>query len=282
MVELSDSDLDRRLAIGRTAEVYALRAWPDRVLKLFNAGIGVEQVEAEHANTAIAADAGLTRVRSHGLAGLQGRNGLILDRIDGISLTRLSARNPLKLRGVARELAALHCRVHEVAAPQLPDVRDLVLHTLDSPPLSFLGSAETELARSSVRALPAGDRLLHLDFHPENVFVADQGFDVIDWQTAARGVPAADVATSVFLMREAELSPGTSAARKRLLSAFRRSFTTAYINEYHGRCGVTSGEVAKWRLATLILRLGWDIASEREQLRAGVRLELAAAGGDAP
>jgi len=61
-------------------------------------------------------------------------------------------------------LAALHARLHEIAAP---------------PGLESVGP---------------GDRLLHLDLHPENVILSPSGPVVVDWTNARRGDPALDVA----------------------------------------------------------------------------------------
>lgn len=264
------------LATGRTSEILALPDRPGRVLKLFLPGVPDAEAEAESVRTAVAADAGLTTVRCHGVTRVDGRSGLVLDRLDGISLTRVGERNPLRIRQTARTLARLQARMHAVAAPTLPDVRDVVRGLLDSPPLAFLSPADRERARRLVADLPEGDRLLHLDFHPENVFVTPAGdHAIIDWQTALRGAPAADVAASVFLLKDAELWPGTPAVKKALFGVVRRTYFAAYIDEYRRRTGITDAEIARWRLPALVLRLGWDIAGEREGLRRAVGAALA-------
>lgn len=281
MTEWHVADLGAPIATGRTSEIFAVPGRTDRVLKLFLAGYPRDDADAEDVRTTVAADAGLTPVRSYGVSMVDDRAGLELDRIDGISLTKVGERNPLKIRETARTLASLQLAMHEVGAPTLPDVRAVVLGILDQPPMAFLSADDRALARHLVEALPEGDRLLHLDFHPENVFTVPGGYAVIDWMTAARGVPAADVAASVFLLNEAELWPGTPALKKVLFGFIRRTYFSAYMDEYRRRTGITDDEVARWRLPALVLRLGWDIDSEREQLHAGVREELAApaAGG---
>jgi aminoglycoside phosphotransferase (APT) family kinase protein len=59
---------------------------------------------------------------------------------------------------------ASHQRLHEIAAPP------------------------------SLPAAGPGDRLLHLDLHPDNVILSPSGPFVIDWTNARRGDPALDVA----------------------------------------------------------------------------------------
>lgn len=272
------ADLGAPIATGRTSEIFAVPGRDDRVLKLFLTGVPREDAEAEAERTTVASDAGLTPVRCHSVVMIDDRAGLELDRIDGVSLTKVGERNPLRIRETARTLADLQVAMHEVTAPSLPDVRAVVLEILEQPPLSFLSTDELALARRLVETLPEGDRLLHLDFHPENVFTVPGGYAVIDWQTAVRGVPAADVAASVFLLKDAELWPGTPAVKKVLFGFIRRTYFAAYWQQYQRRTGISDTEVTRWRLPALVLRLGWDIDSEREQLRGGVRDVLTAAG----
>ncbi|GAB3994721.1 hypothetical protein GCM10029992_10000 [Glycomyces albus] len=49
-----------------------------------------------------------------------------------------------------------------------------------------------------------GDSLLHLDLHPENVIVTDDGPRLVDWTNAARGADAADFAVSWAILAGVE------------------------------------------------------------------------------
>jgi aminoglycoside phosphotransferase (APT) family kinase protein len=74
-------------------------------------------------------------------------------------------------------LAELHKRLHEIAAP--PD----------------LGA-------------DGGDRLLHLDLHPENVVLGAAGPVVVDWTNARGGDPALDVALTWIILATSAGLPG--------------------------------------------------------------------------
>jgi aminoglycoside phosphotransferase (APT) family kinase protein len=91
-------------------------------------------------------------------------NALVLERVDGPTMARDILQRPWRGRRHIRLLAALHRRLHEIEAP---------------PALPVAGP---------------GDRLIHLDFHPENVLMSPRGPVVIDWTNARRGEPALDVA----------------------------------------------------------------------------------------
>lgn len=273
---LTRADLGEPIAVGRTSEILAAPDRPDRVIKLFLPGTPQEDVTAEVRGTAVAATASLTPVACHDTVTVDDRIGLVLDRLDGESLTRIVERNPLRLHSSARTLARLQARMHEVAAPELPEVRAVVLAALDGSPLAFLTAAERQQAGRAIEALPAGDRLLHLDYHPENVFTTpDGGYAIIDWQTALRGAPAADAALSNLIFTEGEAWPGTPFLKRVLLAVSRREYARVWRAEYQQLTGLTAAELARWRLPALVIRLSWDIDSERERLRAALRDELA-------
>lgn len=94
---------------------------------------------------------------------------LVLERIEGRTMLEDLKRRPWKIRAHAFQLAELHKRLHAIEAPD-------------------------GLARAG-----EGDRLLHLDLHPENVVLSPSGPVVVGWTNARRGDPALDVAlTSVI------------------------------------------------------------------------------------
>ena len=83
-------------------------------------------------------------------------DSLVLERIDGPTMLAELRRRPWKLAGHARMLAELHHRLHEIPFE--------------------------------------GERLIHLDFHPDNVLLSQRGPVVIDWTNSRGGKPALDVA----------------------------------------------------------------------------------------
>ncbi|WP_448060906.1 aminoglycoside phosphotransferase family protein [Cellulomonas hominis] len=263
--------LDRPVAVGRTAEVFRLD--DGRVLKLFLPGVPGHEIRTEEANCAVAVALGATPIRCHGTMTVGDRTGLVFDPVSGDSLTRVAEKNLLRLRAVGRRLAHVHVGVHGHTSDHFPDVREAAVSQLASPGLADLTARERARARELILALPAGSTVLHMDFHSQNVFEHRGAHAVIDWQTTLRGAAAADVASTRFLLAEAELWPGISALRHALYSTVRRIMLGAYLAEYLRVTGMTRAEVDRWRLPILVLRLGqWDIASERAALLAEVRV----------
>jgi Ser/Thr protein kinase RdoA (MazF antagonist) len=138
-----------------------------------------------------------------------GRASEIFDLGDGRVLRRGG-------RPVREALAMRHAAAHGYPVPAVLEVRDegLVLEFVDGPTMLADVLAEpgrledhaVRFARLHARLLeiPApqewGDgRLLHMDFHPDNVMLSSRGPVVIDWSNARAGDPALDVAMTWIL-----------------------------------------------------------------------------------
>ena len=151
----------RLIAAGRASEILDLG--DGRVLRRFKAG-GSPEREALVMRHALAAGYPVPRV-------LEVReDALVLELIEGRSMLAEIFRRPWTLRRNADVLAGLHERLHEIPAP---------------PGLASVGP---------------GDRLLHLDLHPENVMLAPSGPVVIDWSNARSGEPSLDVALTWVIL----------------------------------------------------------------------------------
>jgi len=108
-----------KIAEGREAEVYAWSG--DAVLKLYRPGYLGHVAEASALATLD--NAGLAP-RLIGAVDIDGRHGLILERLDGSDTLTLLARTPWRFLRLARIHAEAHAVVTSVQAPvDLPDLR---------------------------------------------------------------------------------------------------------------------------------------------------------------
>ncbi|MBK6763177.1 MAG: phosphotransferase [Micrococcales bacterium] len=270
-------DLGEPIATGRSARIYD---WPDDdlVVKIFEPDYDPAQVDVERDSLVEAGRLGVRVCACHGEVTVDGHPGLLLERVIGDSLTKQAERNPLRIRTGARALARTHVQVHAQPTEKFTDIRDAAVAALDTPPLAFLDDPQRALACELISPLPAGDRMLHLDFHTENVFAQGDDYVVIDWQTTLRGDPAADVAMTVLLIRDAELWPGTPLIKRLLVQRIRGIVLSTYLGEYLRLTGMTMEQVDAWRLPVVILRMSiLDIASERPRFQREVLDLLAGA-----
>lgn len=258
------------LAIGRSAEI--LEYGPSKILKLFFKDTPSSEVDTEYSNSKIAFSAGTTSMKCYGKVRIGSRKGLIFDKLDGISLTKLPDKKPLTFFSLSKILADLHLDLHNKQVKKMKDIRSEAIKTLSKEPISFLSKEEKKIAKQLIKNLPDGSSMLHMDFHPENVVVTKNSFVVIDWMTALKGDPAADVASTFFLFQDAELWPGTPFLKVLFYTVVRKFILKGYLKRYLSVSGMDWKEVERWRLPILIFRLGlWNIESERSALQKEIR-----------
>lgn len=249
----------RKIAEGREAEIFE---WdPNAVLKLYrNAGMGHE---AEAAALAAISSAGAPAPQLLGRVEIDGRPGLLIERIAGADMLTLLEKAPWRIVIFARMLAESHAAIHRVPAPaDLPDLTSLLEQRIRAAPLpTDLRTFALEHAAS----LPDGDRLCHGDFHPGNVLVTEAGASVIDWAMASRGHPAADYARSALLMSMGD-PPPVSRFMRALVLVGRGLFSTVYERTYVRLASPDPDIVRRAQIAHVAARLSEGIDVEVSRL----------------
>ena len=256
------NDLGQPITIARSAEIYDLGN--NKVLKLFHANISDDAAKWEFRNAteayALDEDSSLlSRIKLHGEVSIDGRYGIIMDFINGKTLTQNIEKNPLRVVGYSQRLAKTHVAMHAMKADGLRDIREIISAYLDDQSMQFLSTRQKAACRRYLSHLPKGNALIHMDFHTDNVLVTPYKDIAIDWATGAKGDRSADLAMTYFLFNEAELYPGISKFQEVLYSLFRRTIYKAYFKHYAALAGVSQRELknqmAQWKLAILIARL---------------------------
>lgn len=203
-----------RLGQGREAEVFA---WADGyVLKLFWPEFSQADAELEAQLTQQVWLLGVPSPRVVDVLEFEGRWGLVLEWIRGVPLTDYIQSNPERLRFAAQMLGALHRQLHSKAAGHLPSQRRHLIQRIQT---CRLPEAERAALLQHLERLPDGTALCHGDFHPENVLVGEEGVFVVDWPSAMRGNPLADIARTTLLVMYSELPPDLPPAKKFCASA---------------------------------------------------------------
>ena len=241
------------IAYGRTAEIYA---WGDeQVLKLFYDWFSREDIEYEarigravHASGAPAPAVGeLVRVN--------GRNGLLYQRIAGETMFVHLQRKPWRVLAYARQMAALLSTLHRSSlAMDIPAQRTRLEHKLQD--AQALPDSLRQKALEALEGLPDGNSICHGDLHPGNILLAAGSGTIIDWIDATRGNPLADLARSSILALGAAASsqipnPG--------LKVFVRIFQAAVVREYFRFNPGGEAEYQRWLPVVAAARLSEQI-----------------------
>jgi uncharacterized protein (TIGR02172 family) len=245
---------------GRTAEIYT---WDDQhVLKLYRDWCPPDWVDYEARIARLVYEAGIPLPEPWGVVDVDGRRGLIYQRLEGISMAKDLKARPWTLFKHAHSLAELQIKIHEKSTFELPSYKDRLRYDIDETP--HLTEVLRKRAHALLDQLPDRQSICHGDFHPENVLITKSGPMVIDWMTACSGSPWADVARTSLI-----LTIGVQAAANQIplfLRMMVRLYHHFYLQRYRSLHADSENEFHHWMLLIAAARLSENILPEREML----------------
>lgn len=268
IIEKGAIEKGKQISRGRTAEIYNWK--DDQVLKLFLAEYPFNYAEHEAQITEAAYKAGLPVPAVKGVVDVEGRGGIVFERVEGPIMAKAVSSKPWKLAHYARMLAELHARMHSCEMPGLPSQQEylkMIIRDRVSLPDDI-----KEALLAVLEQLSDGNALCHDDFHPDNIIMSAQGPVIIDWLTAKRGNPLADVTRTSLILRVGT-PPGVGAVLRRLMLLGASLVNSIYLKRY-AQVGLFSPEeMNKWLPVLAAARLAQTIPEEKKTL-----LEIIEAG----
>jgi uncharacterized protein (TIGR02172 family) len=257
---------------GRQAEVYA---WGEcQVLKLFFPSEPRTALEVEAGAGRVANEAGVPTPAVGEIIELDGRLGIVFERISGPSLSSELVRHPWRLRRAARQMAELQASIHACKTPELIPLKGETQLWIEG---ADADASVKEFVLRHLERQPDGDSLCHGDFHDGNVIMSPRGPMIIDWPCGRRGDPLADVARTWLLMRMGGIEPLEGfwgrlllLVLRPLLAILRPIYYGYYIKHYRQLRPFRDEELAAWKLPMVALRLLRDghhiLPEERERM----------------
>lgn len=255
---------EKPIAFGRTAELYA---WGEgRILKLLRPGFPPGLIQQEQEITSAIATMGIPAPKIYEIVEVNGRPGIVYERIEGPSLMENMQRHLFGLWRYAALLAQLHAAIHahsfSPAPEDAPKQRKILAQQIQS------AEVLPDEARSAVLALldglPGGDNLCHNDFHPLNVLIGSGGKGVrqpviIDWESASLGNRCADVARTTMTMALARPSEGYPTRLTQTVSEwYLRAFTSAYLKRYRSITHDPLADLRHWQTVQAAAKVQWE------------------------
>jgi aminoglycoside phosphotransferase (APT) family kinase protein len=204
---------------------------------------------------------GLPVPKLYELVELDGRHGIVYDRINGEELLKGMLSRPWTLLAGARLLAEEHARIHKHKAEGLPRLKESLHRRISS---ITLGEQAKERLIGRLTELPDGETLCHGDLHPGNIMVSARGPVIIDWDNAQSGNPLGDVARTCLLLLTGEVR--ASRPVKWLIGKVKRKAYEVYLRRYCHITGVCRQEIEQWMPLIVATRLTEGIAEERDSL----------------
>lgn len=251
------------IASGRTADLYA---GPNgQVVKLLKPGIHPSMLARESAKTAAVRAAGLPVPWVGDRVEIDGRQGLVFQRIDGPTMLEVILSDLEQSAVFVRPFANLHVSVFNAGGHDLPDVKEVLADKIDGADLPL---AQRTAAKDHLVGLPDGASTLHGDYHPGNILLGTDGPIVIDWGEASRGAVAADIARTLLLLTPesaADVVPDPEG-----VAAHVAQFATAYTTRCLQETSTTVADLAAWRLPVVAARLSEGIPEQTTSLQTEV------------
>ena len=183
--------LGGKIGEGAFSEVYA---WaPGQVVKLFRPGVPrwMPRHEARMIRAVLAAGVPVPQVI--GELTLDGRFGIVLERLDGPTLWHLSRTGAVTFEQAGAIVAALAMSLHKTSPP--PEVLSTREH-MERELRHDDGKVPKHIAAdilALIGRLPTGDGLCHCDLSPGNVIMTAEGPKLVDWTFAMRAPAALDL-----------------------------------------------------------------------------------------
>ena len=221
------NNLEKPLAMGRTAEIYAYGE--GKVLKLFMSTTPQSWIDKEIEIGRYVQESQLPVPKVYELAEIDNRTGIVYERIAGQSLLNELATKPWNVVKYGRLLAKLHLQIHTVKAPtNLETQREWA--TGGIPTSERLPKDIRARILQLLTTLPDGNTLCHGDFHPGNIIITPSGPVIIDWMTVSKGLASGDVARTSTILEAAQAPEGTPL--RWLLEWIRKMFLATYLKTY--------------------------------------------------
>jgi uncharacterized protein (TIGR02172 family) len=237
---------------GRTAQVLV---WDNnQVLKLFREGFTLSHIQKEERITRTIFKAGLPVPAVHGIIEVEGRYGIVFDRVDGPLMMEEMLTKLGELTRLTKLFAEIHAKMHTIMLPGLPSQRQKLASQIQSAPR--LSEKEREAALTALTRLPEGNKLCHGDYHPGNILMSSRGPVVIDCADASQGNPHADVARSLLLLQAAELDAIKDVELRKAIQSLIQSFPLdVYVKRYSQFQALSQEQLDAWRLPLAAARL---------------------------
>lgn len=258
-----------KIGDGGTAEIFLEES--GRVVKLFREWFRKEGADYEYRKSVWAYEQGLPTAEPLGRERYDGREAILLNKIEGESLLQRLQREPHTAAEAAKKFAAYQVRLNSREASTLGDSqRERLVQRLAR--VEQLNEEERAAVRAELEQLPDDERLCHGDFHPGNIMENEQGWQVIDWIDATCGHPLYDVARTLLLLGFGTEAGGPRGSMEEAAEVFRGTYLQTYLE----LTGFEKSDVERWTVPVAAIRLTEPIPeSEKEKLLGFIRTRIA-------
>jgi len=257
MIDIKQN-MEKPIARGRTAEVFT---WSEnQVLKLFFDWMPLSSVQGEYEITRLAYQAGAPVPQVFDLIDMNARHGIIYELVSGPTMLKLLLSQPWQVKKLSQQLAEFHYAIHQIPLDGIASYRDRWFNQIER--VDKISTEMKQRLKSCVMNIPEQNQLCHFDFHPDQIVYTQRGALILDWMTACRGDPAADVARTQLLLTVGK-PPDSNWLLRFLADGLGRIANHYYQQRYFElNPAVTRTTVQAWLAPVAAVRLLEDIEFE--------------------
>ncbi len=250
------------LGTGMTAEVYK---WgQDKVLKLFRDSYSEEWAKSEAEIGRKIHEAGVSSPAVFEIVEIDGRKGIIFERVFGKTLTDIILKQPWMFSTFVYQMARFQYSIHKQSTDSIPSQKESFTHTITLSS-KILGDKINKIL-DYVDRLPDRDSICHGDLYLSNIINSNNKLVAIDWSSGYRGDPSGDVARTCLIINSQAALPGTPDVML-TMSKFPKLLTYwTYLNEYLRISKIKFEDVDAWMLPVAAAKLKDKIPGEEKWL----------------
>ncbi|PWW33318.1 MULTISPECIES: aminoglycoside phosphotransferase family protein [Paenibacillus] len=266
--------LGNKIGEGGCAEVFE---WEDgsKIVKLAKPNTITAALEAELHHCRIASACGLPVPKPYDLVTVEGRSGIVFERIDGETIMKRFVDRSVEQSRIqapldvgedfvnARITAQLFHQIHSHSVANMPSQRENIKHNIVE--AQYLSEAEKAAVIAQLDRLPMKQQLCHGDPNPGNILLRDNDAVIIDWNNASTGNPEADLAEYIIMIRYAILPPHLPHEAMVALDATREASIHIFMEEYEKLSGIGYADIEPWITPVAARKLIADAISDAEK-----------------
>lgn len=192
--EETDMKLDTIIATRSHKTIYRDG---DKCIKVFDADYSKADVLNEALNQSRIEETGLNIPKVLEVTMVDGKWAIVLEYIEGKTLTQLMEENPDKQEEYLNLFVDLQLTTHSKKSPLLTKLKDKMNRKISE---SSLDATTRYELHTRLEGMPKHNKVCHGDFNPSNIVMTADGTPyILDWAHATQGNASADVARTYLL-----------------------------------------------------------------------------------
>lgn len=219
---------------GATGMIYAYEG--DKIVKVFPLDYPIYKIESEFNGARLFNRANLPSPMCYEIVSSDKGYGIVLERIEGITLTQAISKNPSGLNYFVEKMICLMRDIHNISVDNIHLVcsaKEKYLAYL-SECSGYYSLSELNSLRNLILAIPDRATLIHGDFHTENIMVKNDGtLMLIDFAEVCYGHPIFDImAEGAVIPVTLENDPKLAESYLGISSELMQQIWKSYIRHY--------------------------------------------------